>query len=100
VTTSYTTESGPPPSKQRTRFSLWNELFAECREHPEEWRRTLNPLSRSTAAQLASDIRNAYRRDLGKSRVRGMLPGERWDAAWGEINGQYFIWLKYLGQNN
>lgn len=97
----YTIDVGPPPEVTRERFSLWEQLFEECREYPEQWRRTLTPLKKSTATQLASDIRNSHRRAPGKSRLRGMLPGERWEAAWGEDepgSGQYYIWIRYCGQ--
>lgn len=95
----FTVDAGQPPQRQRTRFSLWEALFAECRNFMGEWRRTGQSFSKSTATQLASDIRNAYRRDTVKARLKGLESDERWDAAWGVgEDGEYYIWLKYLGQ--
>jgi hypothetical protein len=94
----FTTDAGVPPQRQRTRFSLWEALFDECRAYMGEWRRTNQSFSKSTATQLASDIRNAYRRESVKARLKGLRSDERWDAAWGVgEDGEYYIWLKYLG---
>lgn len=79
---------------------MWEELFDECRKYENEWRRTMIPMKKSTAMQLASDIRNAHRRDIAKSRLRGLNKNERWDAAWGEEEGQYWIWLRFLGTSD
>lgn len=97
-TTQFTIDAGVPPQRQRTRFSLWEALFDECRAYMGEWRRTAQSFSKSTATQLASDIRNAYRRDVVKSRLKGLAADERWDAAWGEDDGRYYLWIKYLGK--
>ena len=98
----YTVESIPPVVPEVQRRSRWVELFAECREHPNEWRRIIDPMAKATAAQIASDIRNAHRRDLAKSRVRGLQPEDRWETVWGnEPDGdpvEFFIWLKYMGK--
>lgn len=99
---SYTLES-IPPSRQEVvqKRSRWAELFAEAREHPGQWRRIVEPMKRTTAAQVASDIRNAHTRDLAKSRLRGLLPTDRWEAAWGRVEDDdhadhFYVWLKYL----
>jgi hypothetical protein len=91
------TIASAPPSRQQERFSMWEQLFDECRDHKGEWRRTKMSMKKSTASQLASDIRNAYRRTNVKARLKGLTADERWDAAWGEEDGEYFIWLRYLG---
>lgn len=99
TTSEFTVDAGPPPQRQRTRFSLWEALFDECRTYMGEWRRTAQSFSKSTATQLASDIRNAYRREFVKSRLKGLNPDERWDAAWAESDdGHYYLWIKYLGK--
>lgn len=95
----FTVDAGNPPQQQRTRFSLWEALFAECRNYMGEWRRTGHSFSKSTATQLASDIRNAYRRDPDSARLKGLNADERWDASWGMADdGEFYIWLKYLGK--
>lgn len=99
IQSQFTTASDAPPQQQRRRFSMWEALFGECRNYMGEWRRTNQSFSKSTATQLASDIRNAYKRETVKSRLRGLNADERWDAAWGEgSDGQYYLWLKYLGK--
>lgn len=99
---SYTIQSEPPVLPEVQRRSRWADLFAECREHPGEWRRILEPMAKATAAQVASDIRNAYRRDLTKVRIRGLRNDDQWETVWGPDPGeqadQYFIWLKYVGK--
>ena len=77
---------------------MWEALFDECRNYQGEWRRTATPLSKSTAGQLASDIRNAYKREFVKSRLKGLRPDEEWDAAWGEENEEFYVWIKYIGK--
>lgn len=91
-----------PPVVRGQRRSYWVGLFAECRAVPGEWRRTLRAFGSSTAAQVASDPRNAAHRDPAKMRVRGLLPGERWEAVWapdpeaGDPE-RCVIWLRCLG---
>lgn len=92
------TVAASPPRQMRERFSMWDALFDECRKYPNEWRKVKTPMKRSTATQLASDIRNAHKRSAAKARLRGLNTNERWDAAWGEEGGEYHIWLMYLGK--
>lgn len=97
----YTIADSGPPVVQRQRFSMWEQLFDECRAYEGEWRRTKNSMKRSTAAQLSSDIRNAWKRDFQKSRLKGLGRDEKWDSAWGEVDegsGEYYLWIKYLGK--
>jgi hypothetical protein len=54
--------------------------------------------TQSTAAQLASDIVNADHREAATVRVRGIHPGERWDARWepagGNLPGDFVVWIR------
>ena len=98
----YTVPSQPPTKGTRQRRSRWTELFEECRAVPGEWRKVVEPMSKATAAQIASDIRNAHTRDLDKSRVKGFLPGDRWETVWGvdpadDEPGNFYVWLRYVG---
>lgn len=98
----YTIASAPPTPDSTHRRSRWADLFEECRNHPGEWRRMIEPMKRSTAAQIASDIRNSYRRDPDKSRLRGLLATDRWETTWGPDPSEddpekCFIWLRYIG---
>jgi hypothetical protein len=97
----YTVASAPPVEAASQRRSYWTELFAECRSYPNEWRRTARSFSKSTAAQIASDVRNMARRDPTKFRLRGFMPGDRWEAVWGvevetSATGEFFLWLRFL----
>jgi hypothetical protein len=76
---------------------MWQEVFEECRRDTGNWRRADAPMKRSTASQLASDIRNAHRRNAVKARLAGLRSDERWDAQWGEVDGEFYIWLRHLG---
>ena len=97
----FTIPSLPPEAPRRQRRSKWVSLFGECRSQPGLWRRTVEPFKPATAAQIASDIRNAWRRDPKKLRLRGLLEGERWEAVWGPSPDaldpeQCYIWLRYI----
>lgn len=104
----YTFRSTPPPSENAQRRSRWAELFEECREDPGEWRQVMDPLKKSTASQIASDVRNVHKRDPQSARLRGLKRNEQWDALWARDptektkNGgrDHFVWLKYLGPTN
>ena len=98
----YTIASTPPTAPARQKRSRWAELFEECRSVPGEWRRTVESFSKTTAGQIASDIRSAHGRDLTKARLRGLLESDRWEAVWGPDPADpnpahYYIWLRYLG---
>lgn len=97
-----TVPSSPPVSGRRQRRSKWASLFDECRVEPGVWRRTVESFESTTAAQIASDIRNSWRRDPRKMRLRGLREGERWEAVWGPSPDgadaeRCVIWLRYLG---
>jgi hypothetical protein len=98
---SWTVPSTPPVPGRSQRRSKWAALFDECREQPGVWRRTVEHFRPTTASQIASDIRNAWRRDPKKMRLRGLLEGERWEAVWGPAQEAAdpeacFIWLRFL----
>ncbi len=78
-----TFRSTPPDVRNTQRRSFWPAALAEARECPGEWVRIARWFSPSTAAQVASDIRNSHRREPDKMRVAGLLPGDRWDTRWG-----------------
>lgn len=97
----WTVPSTPPVPGRSQRRSKWAALFDECREQPGVWRRTVEQFRPTTAAQIASDIRNAWRRDPKKMRLRGLRQGERWEAVWGPAPEAAepevcFIWLRFI----
>jgi len=97
-----TIRSTPPNTRKPQRRSYWPAVFAEARECPGEWVRTVKPFNRATAQQVASDLRNAHQRDLSKMRFSGVLPGDRWETRWendptDSEPERYYIWLRFDG---
>jgi hypothetical protein len=90
----------PPASAGWQRQSFWVLALREARQHG-RWVRIQRMYTASTAAQISSDIRSAHMRDLDTLRVRGILPGERWEARWGTDDkcppGNFAIWVRHLG---
>lgn len=100
--TNYTLAEAPPAKQDTARRSRWADLFQECRDNPGQWRRIKEPLKRSTAAQIASDIRNVHRREAMKTRLRGFLPNDQWEAVWSNSpsdsnKDNFYIWLRFVG---
>ncbi|CAB4365392.1 unannotated protein [freshwater metagenome] len=97
----FTVASEPPTCDRRQRRSRWAALFAECRSRPGEWRQIREPMKPSSAHQIASDLRSAHRRAPDKSRMRGILLGDRWetvaDTLPGESTDQVYVWLRFVG---
>ena len=83
------------------RRSFWVHAL-EAARGKSTWVRVQRFYTAATAAQIASDLRSAHRRKPENVRVRGVLPGERWDARWGVSpegpNGQFAIWVRYVGR--
>jgi hypothetical protein len=84
----FSVPSEPPSNRQKPRFSMWQEVFEECRRDTGNRRRAGAPMKKTTASQLASDIRNAHRRKTVKARravcvrtIGGKPNGARWTAS-------------------
>jgi hypothetical protein len=94
------TVEDPPEVNGWSRRSFWVKALEAARRH-DSWVRVHRLYTEKTASQIASDLRSAHRRTDNNVRVRGVLPGERWDARWGASpdgpSGQYAIWVRYLG---
>lgn len=100
----YTVPEMPPESARPWRVSKWRDLFDECRAEPGVWRRTKESFKPTTAAQIASDVRNSWKRDPAKMRMRGLGAEERWEAVAGPSPegvepGRHFLWLRYMGSD-
>lgn len=97
------TVEDPPEVNGWSRRSFWVKALEAARRH-DSWVRVHRLYTEKTASQIASDLRSAHRRTEDNVRVRGVLPGERWDARWGVSpdgpNGQYAIWVRYLGTSD
>jgi hypothetical protein len=63
------------------RQSFWTRTFDAARVSG-EWHLVNRHYTPATAVQITSDICCAHTRDPGRHRMRGMLPGERWEARW------------------
>jgi hypothetical protein len=93
--------STPPvrPGKRRASSrEIWPRRFADARRHRGEWVKVVTPMTRSTAAQLASDIQRIGLRDAASIRVKGFHEGERWEAVFDNDPADpdtehYYLWI-------
>jgi hypothetical protein len=96
--------SPPTMDSRRGRRTLWPERLNVGRANAGVWIRVTEPLSRSTASQLASDLRNSHTRNPRTMRVRGVLPCERWETVWGPLDDaaeptEFFIWFRLVASD-
>ena len=92
------TPNDPPRGDPWKRRSFWVKALSEVREKPGVWHRVDRLYTKSTANQIASDLRSAHRRDA--VRVKGVLDGETWDAR-AELSpegpeDQFAIWVMLI----
>jgi hypothetical protein len=89
-----------PPDQDWIRRSFWVKTLHIARQR-KTWIRVNRLYTEKTAAQIASDLRSAHHRDPKKLRVKGVLPGDKWDTRWNSSpegpEGQYSIWVRFLG---
>lgn len=113
---SYSIPAEPPQPARGKRRSWWPALLAEVRQHPNEWRQVNKTFAWSTVQQIASDLRRVHTRGSEKLRVRGVVPGDRFetryavdesvyvefvsedcdDAAADLPKARYFLWIKFI----
>lgn len=81
----------------RRRTSFWVRTFETARAHG-DWLLVPRYYTQATAAQLTSDIINAAHRNPSTIRIRGILPGETWDARWVAASdgpsGDHVVWIR------
>lgn len=81
------------------RNTFWVRIFDVAR-HSDDWVRVPRYYTRSTAAQLASDITNAHRRNPVTLRVKGIVAGEVWEARWNTApdgpKDDHVIWIRLV----
>jgi len=81
------------------RTSFWIRTFHEARTTL-DWVCVPRLYTRATAAQLASDICNAHRREPHTVRVRGIDPGEQWEAYWAPAEqgpaGDHLVYVRLV----
>ncbi|MDA2967660.1 MAG: hypothetical protein O3B91_09070 [Actinomycetota bacterium] len=89
-----------PPDQAWIRRSFWVKTLQDARRR-KTWVRVNRLYTEKTAAQVASDLRAAHHRDVERLRVKGILPGDKWDTRWNSSpegpEGQYSIWIRYIG---
>ena len=89
-----------PPDQPWERRSFWVKTLQMARLR-NTWIRVPRLYTEKSAAQLASDLRSSHHRDLKKIRIKGVLPSELWDTRWNASpegpDGQFAIWIRYLG---
>lgn len=70
-----------------------------ARDH-RDWVHVPRYYTQNTAAQLVSDINNAAHRYPATVRVKGILPGERWEARWAQAadgpRGDHIVWIRLV----
>ena len=98
---SYTIPSEPPARKSNQRHSSWTAILADSRRQQGEWLRVAGSMTRSTATQIASDLRCAHRREPSKMRIKGVLAGDRWETQWAQDEADpnpanFYVWLRWV----
>ena len=77
--------------------SFWSRTLEAARHH-HDWMLVPRHYTRATAAQIATDIARAAHRDLATLRVKGIRPGERWEARWMPADtgapGDHVVWIR------
>lgn len=84
----------------RCRTTFWRRTLDHARRTG-DWVLVQRLYTHGTAIQLVSDISNAHRRALRKLRIRGIAPGEVWEAYWTPATcgaeGDQHLWIRYRG---
>ena len=83
----------------RPRTSFWVRTLELARTRG-DWVKVHRFYTQATAAQLTSDIINAVHRDPATVRIKGIRPGEVWDAKWGQAadgpRGDHVVWIRLV----
>ena len=68
-------ESNPPKIGRSgcSRRGAWPERLSMARVKPGVWFRMTEPLTKASASQMASDLRNSYRRRLESLRISDVV---------------------------
>lgn len=96
-------ESNPPRIRHTecSRRRSWPARLSTARSKPSVWFRITDPLTRSSALQMASDLRNSHRRKLETLRMAGVIEGERWEAEYGNDPSDgdpshFYVWFRLV----
>ncbi len=80
----------------------WSARLKESRARRGRWMMVTQPMTKATAAQIASDLRRSHLRDHAKMRIRAVKPGDRWETTVARhpenpVDGEFFLWIKWSG---
>ena len=96
-------ESTPPPTRKTecSNRRSWPARLSMARSKPTVWFRITDPLTKSSATQMASDLRNSHRRNLETLRTSGVITGERWEAESGRDPSDtdpthFYVWFRLV----
>ena len=96
-------ESTPPRLARAgcSRRGIWPARLSMARLKPGVWFRISEPLTKASASQMASDLRNSYRRRLETLRMAGVVAGERWEAEYGTDPTDpdpthFYVWFRLV----
>jgi hypothetical protein len=97
-------ESVPPKIGRSgcSRRGTWPERLSMARVKPGVWFRITEPLTKASASQMASDLRNSYRRRLESLLMSGVVVvDERWEAEYGNdptnLDPEHFyVWFRSI----
>ena len=83
------------------RLGLLHVWLSMARVKPGVWCRMTEPLTKASASQMASDLRNSYRRRLESLRMSGVVVGERWEAEYGNDPtdsdpSHFYVWFRLI----
>lgn len=96
-------EIDPPATHgRRATPSKWVARLAEARSRKGRWMMVTQPMSRNSAAQLASDLRCSHRRSGARARIRAVQVGDKWEATFGPhplkpVEGEFHVWVRWVG---
>jgi hypothetical protein len=91
-----------PAPVNSTGRNVWEKRLSHARARQGGWGGVVEPMSKATASQVASDLRCSHQRDLSTIRVKGVLPGDRWETVYGNDpmdpdESHFYVWMRWLG---
>jgi hypothetical protein len=96
-------DSEPPARTPAGRVGrkTWEKRLSHARARLGGWVRVVEPMTKQTASQIASDLRCSHQRDLRTIRVNGVLPGDRWDTVYGHDpmdsdESHFYVWMRWV----
>jgi hypothetical protein len=95
-----------PPKQPTSRGSRskWKARLDEARSKQGRWMMVTQPMTKATAAQVASDLRRSHVRDPKSMRLSGVNLGDRWETTFGlhpiePVVGEFHVWIRWVGSD-